>query len=312
MCARAADARSRRCGVAHDEVRSNSSRGHRVFVEASIEADGRQGARNTGRMTFNDTPSGSASARAIGSLMRVRAAGALRAGDHRSQRGGEPDRPASRQDGVSGGELRAGGAATDRRLCGVRAAAADAGLQSIWRSGRTTAARARDRAARARSPARPDPAAQCAARDPGRARASMDLRGVRGSAAARCRRSPSDDSVRMFERWVPPIVQAWLAEHPPLMAELRAVLTGPRGCIQRDCRTGGARRDRRAPGVEVTVPPAQTDVDRRRGGGERRDGANRVRPTDPSFSTVSTRRAPSDLGASWSGCGRGSPTEPCR
>ena len=37
---------------------------------------------------------------------------------------------------------------------------------------------------------------------------------------------PSDDRVRMFERWVPPIVQAWLAEHPPLMAELRAVLAG--------------------------------------------------------------------------------------
>lgn len=37
---------------------------------------------------------------------------------------------------------------------------------------------------------------------------------------------PSDDSVRMFERWVPPIVQAWLAEHPPLMVELRAVLAG--------------------------------------------------------------------------------------
>ena len=36
----------------------------------------------------------------------------------------------------------------------------------------------------------------------------------------------SDASVQMFERWVPPIVQAWLDEHPPLIAELRAVLVG--------------------------------------------------------------------------------------
>ena len=181
--------------------------------------------------------------------MRVRAAGALRAGDHRSQRGGEPDRPASRQDGVSGGELRAGGAAADRRLCGVRAAAADTGLQSIWRSRRTTAARARDCAARARSPARPDPAAQCAARDPGRARASMDVRGVRGSAAARCR-------WRSVGRPGANVRAVGSADRPGMVGRTSSAdggtarrAGGPCGCIQRDCRTGGARRDRRAPGA---------------------------------------------------------------
>ena len=69
---------------------------------------------------------------------------------------------------------------------------------------------------------------------------------------------PSDDSVRMFERWVPPIVQAWLAEHPPLMAELRAVLVG-----RADASSAIAELVERAatgarPGVEATLPPAQT------------------------------------------------------
>ncbi len=69
---------------------------------------------------------------------------------------------------------------------------------------------------------------------------------------------PSDDSVRMFERWVTPIVQAWLAEHPPLMAELRAVLVG-----RADASSALAELVERAatgarPGVEATLPPAQT------------------------------------------------------
>jgi len=70
---------------------------------------------------------------------------------------------------------------------------------------------------------------------------------------------PSDDSVRMFERWVPPIVQAWLAEHPPLMAELGAVLVG-----RADASSAIAELVERAvtgarPRVEVTPPPAQTE-----------------------------------------------------
>ena len=69
---------------------------------------------------------------------------------------------------------------------------------------------------------------------------------------------PSDDSVRMFERWVPPSVQAWLAEHPPLMAELRAVLVG-----RADASSAIAELVERAatgarPRVEATLPPAQT------------------------------------------------------
>jgi hypothetical protein len=70
---------------------------------------------------------------------------------------------------------------------------------------------------------------------------------------------PSDDSVRMFERWVPPIVQAWLAEHPPLMAELRAVLTG-----SADASSAIAELVERAatgarPAVGASVPRAQTE-----------------------------------------------------
>jgi hypothetical protein len=70
---------------------------------------------------------------------------------------------------------------------------------------------------------------------------------------------PSDDSVRMFERWVPPIVQAWLAEHPPLMAELRAVLTA-----SADASSAIAELVERAatgarPAVGASVPRAQTE-----------------------------------------------------
>lgn len=70
---------------------------------------------------------------------------------------------------------------------------------------------------------------------------------------------PSDDSVRMFERWVTPIVQAWLAEHPPLMAELRAVLAG-----HADASSAIAELVERAatgarPGVKATLAPAQTE-----------------------------------------------------
>lgn len=67
----------------------------------------------------------------------------------------------------------------------------------------------------------------------------------------------SDDRVRMFEQWVTPIVQAWLAEHPPLMVELRAVLAG-----SADASSAIAELVERAAtgaraGVEATLPPAQ-------------------------------------------------------
>lgn len=71
-------------------------------------------------------------------------------------------------------------------------------------------------------------------------------------------RGQSDERLRMFERWVPPIVQAWLAEHPPLMTELRAVLVG-----RADASSAVAELVERAatgtrPGFEATLPPAQT------------------------------------------------------
>jgi hypothetical protein len=70
---------------------------------------------------------------------------------------------------------------------------------------------------------------------------------------------PSDDRVRIFERWVPPSVQAWLAEHPPLMAELRAVLVG-----RADASSAIAELVERAatgarPRVDATLPPSQTE-----------------------------------------------------
>lgn len=70
---------------------------------------------------------------------------------------------------------------------------------------------------------------------------------------------PSDDRVRIFERWVPPSVQAWLAEHPPLMAELRAVLVG-----RPDASSAIAELVERAatggrPRAEAAVPRAQTE-----------------------------------------------------
>jgi len=72
-------------------------------------------------------------------------------------------------------------------------------------------------------------------------------------------RAQSDDSMRMFERWVPPIVQAWLAEHPPLMEELRAVLAGSADAssaiaeLLERAATGGRPR------AEAAVPRAQTE-----------------------------------------------------
>jgi len=70
---------------------------------------------------------------------------------------------------------------------------------------------------------------------------------------------PSDDRVRVFERWVPPSVQAWLAEHPPLIAELRAVLVG-----RADASSAIAELVERAatgarPRIEATVPHTQTE-----------------------------------------------------
>ncbi len=70
---------------------------------------------------------------------------------------------------------------------------------------------------------------------------------------------PSDERVRMFERRVPPIVRAWLAEHPPLMAELRAVLAGRTDAssaiaeLVERAATGARSR------VEATVPQPQTE-----------------------------------------------------
>jgi hypothetical protein len=303
-------------GVAHDEARSNSSRGHRVLVEASIEADGRQGARNTGRMTFNDTPSGSASPRAIDVASFVRAAGALRAGDRRSQRRGEPDRPASRQDGVSGGELRAGGAAADRRLCGVRAAAADAGLQSIRRSRRTAAARARDsRCARSITGA----ARSCRAMRRPRSLGALAHRWTYAVFAAALLRDvgsePSTDAAgRMFEGWVP-------ADRPEMAGRTSSADRGTARRADRAARMRpvplpnwwSAPRPGRARRSRCRCLDAQTEP---RSPARRRRASETLRQSPegsgPEFLDGVDARVPSDLGASWSGCGRGLPTEPCR
>jgi hypothetical protein len=68
----------------------------------------------------------------------------------------------------------------------------------------------------------------------------------------------SDDSVQMFEKWVPPIVQAWLAEQPPLMAELRAVLAGRADASSAIAELVGRAATGARPLVEATLPPAQT------------------------------------------------------
>ena len=83
-------------------------------------------------------------------------------------------------------------------------------------------------------------------------------RGVRGSAAARCRWGPSDDRVRMFERWVPPI-QAWLAEHPSADGG-----TARRAGGAADASSAIAELVERAatgarPRIDATLPPAQTE-----------------------------------------------------
>jgi hypothetical protein len=69
----------------------------------------------------------------------------------------------------------------------------------------------------------------------------------------------SDHRVRTFERWVPLIVQAWLAEHPPLMAELRAVLTGSADASSAIAELVERVATGARPRVEASVPPAQTE-----------------------------------------------------
>ena len=70
---------------------------------------------------------------------------------------------------------------------------------------------------------------------------------------------PSDERVRVFERWVPPIVHAWLAEHPPLMAELRAVLAGSGDASSAIAELVGRAATGMRPSVEATLPPAQME-----------------------------------------------------
>ncbi len=72
-------------------------------------------------------------------------------------------------------------------------------------------------------------------------------------------RVQSDDSVRMFERWVPPIVQAWLAEHPPLMEELRAVLAGSAEASSAIAELVARAATGARPRIEATVPHTQTE-----------------------------------------------------
>ena len=71
-------------------------------------------------------------------------------------------------------------------------------------------------------------------------------------------RAQLDDSMRMFERWVPPIVQAWLAEHPPLMAELRAVLVGRAVASSAIAELVERAVTGTRSSVKATLPPAQT------------------------------------------------------
>jgi hypothetical protein len=69
-------------------------------------------------------------------------------------------------------------------------------------------------------------------------------------------KSQPDDSMRIFERCVPPIIQRWLGEEPALMTELRGVLTGgadPSGAIAELVERAAARA---RPAVVATVLPA--------------------------------------------------------
>jgi hypothetical protein len=93
----------------------------------------------------------------------------------------------------------------------------------------------------------------------GRARASMDVRGVRGSDCCALLRDvgsePSTDAAGRFEGWVPGLIQRWLGEDAALVAELRAVLTGaadPSSAIAElvERAATGAR-----PAIAVSVPP---------------------------------------------------------
>jgi hypothetical protein len=74
-------------------------------------------------------------------------------------------------------------------------------------------------------------------------------------------RSNPDVAVQVFERCVPPIIQAWLAEDPALTVELRAVLAGnadPSSAIA--TLVNGAVITGARPAIEATVPPcASTD-----------------------------------------------------
>jgi hypothetical protein len=138
----------------------------------------------------------------------------------------------------------------------------------------------------------------------GRARASMDLRGVRGSAAARCRQRAvhgCGGTVRAAgcRRLIQSMAgrgcstgrrAARRADRPPDASSAIAEL------VERAAT--GAR-----PAIAVTVPPRCADGADQASAVEATSNRRwpRLKAVGPSSSTVSTRRVPSDLGASWSG-----------
>ena len=268
-CATSGRCESRRCGVAATTF-GRTRQGTSGPVEASIEADGRQAARNTGRMTFNDTPPGLRRRELIGSpnhSLSERPDALAQAIIDRS-RGGEPDRPASRRDGFPAESFALAarplidGCAEFVRLRPIPGSGRYGGPGGQLQRGLVTALRVLDhrRGRSCRAMRRRDPGARCA---------SMDLCGVRGCCCAmpaelsrtiRC--ECSSGGYRRSSR-------KWLAEHPPLMEELRAVLAGSADAssaiaelVERAATGSAIRCSRRG-------ASCADGVDRRRGGGER-------------------------------------------
>jgi hypothetical protein len=71
----------------------------------------------------------------------------------------------------------------------------------------------------------------------------------------------TDLALLIFERWVPPSILAWLAEHPPLIEELRGVLAGRADASSAIAQLVGraATGDRPVAGATATSVPIESD-----------------------------------------------------
>ena len=228
-------------------------------------------------------------------------------GDRRSQRRTANLIVLPRQDGFSGGDVCAGGAAVDRRRsCGVRAAGPVPGLRfdtavradNCIRGGSRTGSCARSITGAARS---------CRAMRRPRSLGALAHRWTYAVFAAALLRDvgsePSDGCGANVRGWVPGR-RPGLAGRTSRTGRRTARRAGGRRSVQRDCRTGGARRDRGARRARRRCRRAQTEPRSPAGGGDVENRRHAPEADGPEFSMVSTRRVPSDRGASWRGCGR--------